>query len=72
MEFEKKVLLRTRNRFAVGQPIADIVKFVREQKIAGELTIVFPGNGGIAAVDFVEKQRVIDAENNGVDSTKDS
>lgn len=57
VSFDKKALVRIRNRFA-GKDVPAVVKEVLEQKIPGEIHIGVPGNGGITYIDFLEKERV--------------
>lgn len=62
MDFEKKVLLRVRNSFPPKSNIAEVFAAVLEQRIPGELHVVVPGNGGVTAMFFIEKERILDAE----------
>lgn len=62
MEFAKKAMLQVRNRFSPKSDIGEVVAFVREQKVPGELRIVFPGNTGITAIEFFEKAKEHAAE----------
>ena len=58
MEYERKALLRARDSFSPKADIAEVVQFVRALKIPGELVISFPGNTGIHAITFIEKEKV--------------
>ena len=61
MEFTRKVRLQTRDQFPPKCDIAEVVAFVKDQKVQGELIIILPGNGGIRAIEF----RGIDVLHNG-------
>lgn len=61
IDFRKKVVLQIHNQFNPKDDIAEIVKFVLEQKIPGQILVSIPGNGGITAITFQEKQRLSDA-----------
>ena len=54
-EFQKKVQLRVINEFAPKSDVAEVLAFVREQKVPGELIISLPGNGGVSSITFREK-----------------
>lgn len=56
--FEKKALVRIRNRFPPKSDLAAVVEEVLSQKITGEIHIGIPGNGSISYVEFLEKERV--------------
>ena len=47
-EFQKKVQLRVINEFAPKSDVAEVLAFVKEQKVPGELIISLPGNGGVS------------------------
>ena len=56
-EFQKKVQLRVINEFAPKSDVAEVLAFVREQKVPGELIISLPGNGGVSSITFREKEK---------------
>lgn len=56
-EFQKKVQLRVLNEFAPKSDVAEVLAFVKEQKVPGELIISLPGNGGVTAITFREKEK---------------
>ena len=56
-EFQKKVQLRVINEFAPKSDVAEVLTFVREQKVPGELIISLPGNGGVSSITFREKEK---------------
>lgn len=62
MDFTKKVTLRTRNQFPPKSDIADVLAFVKEQKIPGELCVSLPGNGGVTSIDFIEREKKVKVE----------
>lgn len=57
-EFTKKVQLRVINEFAPKSDVAEVLAFVKSQRVPGELIISLPGNGGVAAMVFREKEKV--------------
>lgn len=62
MEFTKKVHLRVANEFPSKSDIADVLSFVKEQRVPGELVISIPGNGGVTSIMFREKEKVHSGE----------
>lgn len=58
MIFEKKALVRGRSQFNPKDDIREIVEFIRQQRVPGEVRITLPGNGGITSVMFFEKEHV--------------
>jgi hypothetical protein len=60
--FDKKVTLQVHNRFNPKADIAEVVTFVREQKVPGKVEIVLPGNGGITSVEFIESPKIHKAD----------
>lgn len=56
-EFTKKVQLRVINEFTPKSDVAEVLAFVKEQKVPGELIISLPGNGGITTIVFREKEK---------------
>lgn len=62
MDFEKKVTLQAKNSFPPKSDIREALDFVLEQKVPGELVVSIPGNGGVTAIVFVEKARVLKGE----------
>ena len=58
MNFTKKVILQVRNQFSPKSDVAAVLADVREQKVPGKLIVSLPGNGGIDAIEFVEKEQV--------------
>lgn len=60
IKFKKRGLARAVNEFSPKDDIGEIVAFVRQQRVPGELRIVMPGNGGVSAVAFHEKEHPVD------------
>jgi hypothetical protein len=60
MNFTKKGFARVVNEFAPKSDVAEVLEFVRIQRVPGELIVSLPGNGGIAAITFREKERAIE------------
>jgi hypothetical protein len=57
-EFTKKVQMRVVNEFPPKSDIAEVIGFVKAQRLPGELVISLPGNGGISAITFKEKEEI--------------
>jgi hypothetical protein len=62
MEFTRKVTLQAHDRFQSKADIAEVVQFVREQRVPGQIVISLPGNGGVTSVEFVGKPQVHEGE----------
>lgn len=62
IEFRSTTKLRATNEFSSKSDVAEVLAFVREQKVPGELVISLPGNGGISGIVFREKERAFDSE----------
>ena len=62
MDFIKRVTARARNMFPPKSNISEVVSFVKEQKIPGQIIINLPGNGGITSIEFAEKEKPLDIE----------
>lgn len=60
MDFKKKGFARAVNEFPPKADVAEVLAFVRSQRVPGELVISLPGNGGIAAIAFREKEQLVD------------
>jgi hypothetical protein len=60
LEFRSSLKLKSMHEF-LSKDVAEILAHVREQKVAGELVISLPGNGGISGIVFREKERDITA-----------
>jgi hypothetical protein len=65
--FSKKVQLRVINEFPPKSDVAEVLAFVKAQRVPGELVVSLPGNGGVAAIVFKEKEKLHRGEtvNNG-------
>lgn len=61
MEFTKKAHIRAVNSFPAKADPIEVLAFVLEQRVPGELVISLPGNGGVSGICFREKERVHDA-----------
>ena len=67
MEFVKKATVRALDIFTAKADVAEVLAFVKAQRVPGELVISLPGNGGVSGITFREKEQVHDAETpNGV------
>ena len=60
MEFEKKIHVRAVNVFGPRADVGTVLALVREQRIAGELVVSLPGNGGISSIVFRESEKIHD------------
>lgn len=58
MIFRKKGFVRAVNEFSSRANVAEVLAFVKEQKVPGELVVSLPGNGGVTAITFREKEQV--------------
>lgn len=61
IDFRKRTNWRIVNEFSPKADILEVIAFIKEQRIPGELVLSIPGNGGITAIVFREKERVSDA-----------
>lgn len=57
LTFEKKKITRYRNIFPAQANIVEVVRLALEAKIAGEIRIGLPGNGGVNFIEFLEKEK---------------
>lgn len=62
MEFDRKATVQAQDSFSTKEAIGEIDAFIREQKVPGELTISYPGNGGISSAIFRNKPRLYRGE----------
>jgi hypothetical protein len=69
MIFRKKGFVRAVNEFSSRANVAEVLTFVKGQKVPGELVVSLPGNGGISAITFREKEQIAEVvEQNVVDA----
>jgi hypothetical protein len=61
--FKKKGFVRAVKEFSPKEDPAEVVAFVKSQRVAGELIVTLPGNGGVSAITFREKERPVSIEN---------
>jgi predicted ATPase len=50
--FDRKVTVQVHDTFAPKSDIAEVLRFVLEQRVPGEIRISIPGNGGVASIVF--------------------
>jgi hypothetical protein len=62
MNFDRKATVQALDSFPVNANLAEVDKFIREQKVPGELVVSYPGNAGRNSVIFKGKPRVLEAE----------
>ena len=62
MNFTQKGLAREVSHFNSKEDIAEVLTFVKEQKVPGELIVSLPGNGGVTAITFKGKEQSIEVE----------
>lgn len=55
-DFSRKVRMVVRDNFPPKSDIAEVVNFVKSQKVPGQLIVSLPGNGGVTAITFVGKE----------------
>ncbi len=69
LTFERKHISRFRNIFPAKSAISEVLRVVLDAKLAGELRIGIPGNGGVNFIEFVEKEttETVYYEGNGKD-----
>lgn len=60
MNFKKKGFARAVNEFSSRSDVSEVLEFVREQHVPGELVVSLPGNGGVAAIVFREKEHPVE------------
>lgn len=60
MNFRKKAFARAVNEFSSKSDVSEVLAFVKEQKVPGELVVSLPGNGGVTAITFREKEQLAD------------
>ena len=58
--FTTQIWSEFHNRFQPGDDIAWIVRYLRKKRVAGEIRILLPGNGGITAITFVERRKTVE------------
>jgi hypothetical protein len=61
IDFRSSVKLKSTHEFSSKADVEELVNFIRGEKVAGELVLSFPGNGGISGIIFREKERDIAA-----------
>lgn len=57
MDFKKRGFVRAVNEFSPKADVAEVLTFVKGQRVPGELVISLPGNGGVASIAFREKEQ---------------
>lgn len=62
MIFRKKGYARAVNEFSSKADVSEVLSFVKEQKVPGELVVSLPGNGGVAGIVFREKEHIVEIE----------
>jgi hypothetical protein len=68
MNFRKKGFARAVNEFPPKADAAEVLAFVKGQRVPGELVFVLPGNGGITAISFREKEHVVEVVEETIDT----
>lgn len=61
-DFDRKVTVQAHDYFESRIDIAKVDAFIRSQRVPGELTISYPGNGGRTSVVFKGKAKVHSGE----------
>lgn len=60
MLFKKRGFARAVNDFSPKADVAEVLAFVKSQRVPGEVRIVLPGNGGVSSISFHEKEQTVD------------
>lgn len=60
MIFKKRGFARAVNEFSSKADVAEVLALVKAQRVPGELVVSLPGNGGVAAIVFREKEQPVD------------
>lgn len=58
--FKKKGFARAVNEFPPKSDVGEVLAFVKDQRVPGELVVLLPGNGGVAAILFREKEQSVE------------
>lgn len=62
VQFRKKGFARAVNEFPPKADVCEVLDFVKSQRVPGELIVSLPGNGGVTAITFREKEHSIEVE----------
>lgn len=62
LDFRSTTKLRATNEFSSHADVAEVLEFLRAQKVPGELVVSLPGNGGVSGIVFREKERAFDSD----------
>lgn len=54
-DFNRRSVIQAHDTFSPKEDLAELDTFIRSQKVPGELTISYPGNGGRTSVVFKGK-----------------
>jgi hypothetical protein len=57
LNFKKRGFIRAVNEFSPQEDPTEVVNFAKRGRVAGEVVFTLPGNGGISAITFREKER---------------
>jgi hypothetical protein len=58
--FRKKGFARAVNEFSSKADVSEVLAFVKGQRVPGELVVSLPGNGGVTAISFREKEQPVE------------
>ena len=58
LEFQRRVSVQTHDTFTPPYDFNRIVEEIKSQRVAGEILVSFPGNGGITSVVFKNKPKL--------------
>ena len=56
LSFRRSLKMRAIDEFPSKSDVAEVLAFVREQKVPGELVVSLPGNGGVSGIVFRSKE----------------
>lgn len=58
VSFERRVTVQAMDSFPAKADLTEIDRFIREQKVPGELVISYPGNDGRTSIVFKSRAQV--------------
>ena len=58
MEFKRKAVVQALDSFPSNSDPSAVDAFVRSQRVAGDLVITYPGNGGRTSIVFKNRPKV--------------
>jgi hypothetical protein len=62
LSFRRSLKMRAIDEFPSKSDVSEVLAFVRDQKVPGELVVSLPGNGGVSGIVFRTKEAVHQGE----------